>query len=54
LPAERGGAVPAVALTALAGEVERRRAIKAGFQVFVAKPIEPAKFPAEIASLARR
>jgi signal transduction histidine kinase len=53
LSPERGGAVPAVALTALAGEAERRRAIGAGFQRFVTKPIEPAKFPAELASLAR-
>ncbi len=54
LPRERGGAVPALALTALAKESERERAIRAGFQVFATKPIEPARFPAEIADLASR
>ena len=33
--------LPAIALTAYAGEADRRRALEAGFQVHLAKPIEP-------------
>jgi two-component system CheB/CheR fusion protein len=40
LGAERGGDVPALALTALAGEADRRRALGEGFQMYIAKPIE--------------
>ena len=36
----RGGEVPALALTALAGEEDRRRALEAGFQMHVAKPVD--------------
>ena len=39
LPPERGGAIPAVALTAYAGEEDRNRVLEAGFQVHVPKPI---------------
>jgi PAS domain S-box-containing protein len=41
LPAAGGGSIPAIALTALAGSEDRRRALDAGFQVHLAKPIEP-------------
>ncbi|HZG50601.1 MAG TPA: ATP-binding protein, partial [Pyrinomonadaceae bacterium] len=50
-PAE-GGRVPAVALTAYAQEDDRMRALLAGFQVHVAKPINPAEFIAVIVGLA--
>jgi PAS domain S-box-containing protein len=33
--------IPAIALTAYAGEVNRRQALSAGFQLHLAKPIEP-------------
>ena len=36
----RGGATPALALTALASEDDRLRAISAGFQMHVAKPVD--------------
>lgn len=36
----RGGATPALALTALAGDGDRRRALAAGFQMHLAKPID--------------
>jgi CheY-like chemotaxis protein len=42
LPAERGGDVPAAAVTAYARPEDRLRAIDAGFQRHVAKPIQPA------------
>jgi PAS domain S-box-containing protein len=41
LPPEQGGTIPAIALTAYAGENDYRQAISAGFQRHLAKPIEP-------------
>jgi signal transduction histidine kinase len=41
LPPDQGGSVPAIALTAYAGEFNRQQAIKAGFQRHLAKPINP-------------
>ncbi len=41
LPLEQGGQVPAIALTAYAGEMDRQQAIAAGFQRHIAKPIDP-------------
>jgi CheY-like chemotaxis protein len=43
LGAERGGAVPAVALTAYAAESDRAQALAAGFQLHIAKPVDPAE-----------
>jgi signal transduction histidine kinase/CheY-like chemotaxis protein len=37
---EQGGLVPAMALTAVTGREERERAIAAGFQLYVAKPLD--------------
>jgi PAS domain S-box-containing protein len=47
-----GGRVPAVALTAYAREEDRMRALRAGYQVHIAKPVNPAEFVAVVASLA--
>ena len=41
LGAERGGLTPAVALTAYAGEADRARALRSGFQAHLPKPVEP-------------
>ena len=41
LSAEKGGTTPAVALTAFARSEDRTRALMAGYQVHLAKPIEP-------------
>ncbi|MEH2166914.1 MAG: ATP-binding protein [Nostoc sp.] len=38
---EQGGQIPAIALTAYAGELDRQQAIAAGFQCHVPKPIDP-------------
>ena len=54
LPAERGGQVPAVALTAYAGAQDRLKALRAGFQIHVAKPVQPAELAAVIASLSKK
>ncbi|HEY9895513.1 MAG TPA: response regulator [Candidatus Sericytochromatia bacterium] len=37
----QGGQIPAIALTAYAGEVDQQQAIAAGFQQHLTKPIEP-------------
>jgi signal transduction histidine kinase/ActR/RegA family two-component response regulator len=52
-PAE-GGDVPALALTAFARSEDRRRAILSGFQMHIAKPVEPAELLAMVANLAKR
>ena len=49
-PAE-GGHIPAIALTAYAGVTDRRRALLAGFQTHLAKPVEPDDLIAVILSL---
>jgi CheY-like chemotaxis protein len=51
LEPDRGGRVPAVALTAYAAAADRRRALLAGFQTHLAKPVEPDELLAVIASL---
>jgi PAS domain S-box-containing protein len=53
-PRERGGAVPAAALTAAAGRDTAERALAAGFEAHVAKPFEPADLARVVARLARR
>jgi CheY-like chemotaxis protein len=54
LPAERGGRVPAIALTALAGAETSVRALIEGFDTHVAKPVEPLELVAAVARLAGR
>ena len=41
LDQSQGGEVPAIALTAYAGELDQKQALKAGFQVHLPKPVEP-------------
>jgi CheY-like chemotaxis protein len=47
-------AVPAAALTAYARSDDRMKALKAGFQIHLAKPIDPAELVTTIAALAKR
>jgi PAS domain S-box-containing protein len=51
LPAEEGGAVPAAALTAYAGAQDRLRALQAGYQHHVAKPVSPADVTLAVVTL---
>ncbi|WP_428940319.1 ATP-binding response regulator [Fontivita pretiosa] len=51
LPQAEGGGTPAVALTAFARSEDRRRALLAGYQMHVPKPVEPAELLAVIASV---
>ncbi|NMG06318.1 PAS domain S-box protein [Brasilonema sp. UFV-L1] len=41
MPPEQGGATPAIALTAYAGEMNQQEAIAAGFQLHIPKPVDP-------------
>jgi DNA-binding response OmpR family regulator len=54
LDVEQGGQVPAVALTAHARLEDRVRALSAGFQSHIAKPVNADELVAVIRSLARR
>jgi CheY-like chemotaxis protein len=54
LPSERGGRVPAAALTAYARTEDRVAALTAGFQLHLAKPVAGPELAAVVASLARR
>ena len=54
LPPLEGRRLPAIALTAFARSVDRTRAIMAGYQMHMAKPIEPQELVATVASFAGR
>jgi CheY-like chemotaxis protein len=51
LKPEEGGKTPAAALTAFARAEDRTRALRAGYQTHVAKPVEPTELTAVVASL---
>jgi CheY-like chemotaxis protein len=54
MKSDEGANVPAVALTAYARSEDRMRSVLAGFQMHLAKPVEPAELITMIASLAGR
>ncbi len=54
LEPDGGGHIPAVALTAYARAEDRLRALSAGYNIHLPKPVEPAELMAVIASLTRR
>ncbi|MEH2042663.1 PAS domain-containing protein [Nostoc sp.] len=51
MPKEEGGEIPAIALTAYAGESDRDRVLAAGFQKHIAKPVQPTELLTSIADL---
>lgn len=53
-PADEAAAIPALALTAYARLEDRDRALRAGFQLHMSKPVEPRDFVDAVARLARR
>jgi CheY-like chemotaxis protein len=53
LPPERGGATPALALTAYVRAEEQARVLAAGFQHYVPKPVAPDELRALVARIAR-
>lgn len=52
LPRDRGGTVPAAALTAYARSQDRVKAMQAGFQSHIVKPVEPIELLTVVATLA--
>jgi signal transduction histidine kinase/CheY-like chemotaxis protein len=54
LPPERGGRIPAVALTAYASTQDRLRVLRSGYQMHVAKPVELTELTAIVSSVAGR
>ncbi|MEW6490990.1 MAG: PAS domain S-box protein [Cyanobacteriota bacterium] len=51
MPPEQGGQIPAIALTAYAGETDYKQALAAGFQKHISKPVESDELVAAIAKL---
>ncbi len=54
LPKEQGGQTPALALTAYARTEDRLRALSAGYQVHLSKPVDRTELAAVVARLAER
>jgi CheY-like chemotaxis protein len=52
--AQRGGRIPAVALTAYAAPEDRRRALAAGYELHVPKPVTPEELVTAVANLSGR
>jgi PAS domain S-box-containing protein len=51
LEPEQGGTIPAIALTAYAGEIDHQQAIAVGFQQHISKPVDPEELVKAIGSL---
>jgi PAS domain S-box-containing protein len=54
LSPEKGGQIPAIALTAFVRTQDRLKVLSAGYQMHVPKPVEPIELATVVASLARR
>ncbi len=54
LPPEECGEIPAIALTAFAGTQDHQSALSSGFQMHIAKPIEPVELARVVARLLGR
>jgi PAS domain S-box-containing protein len=52
-PPERGGKVPAIAVSAYGGPADRTRALEAGYQTYIAKPLDPVDVIAAVSVLVR-
>ncbi|MEA5623597.1 ATP-binding protein [Nostoc sp. UHCC 0251] len=53
MPADLGGQIPAIALSAYAAETTQKQVFTAGFQLHIAKPADPSKLVAAIAALVK-
>ena len=51
LPAEQGGAIPAIALTAYTHARYRMKALNYGYQIYLTKPFEPSRLAAALTLL---
>ena len=54
LDSEKGGRVPAAALTASSKVEDRTQVLLAGYQIYISKPIEPAELATVVGALAGR
>ena len=54
LKARQGGKIPAAAVSAFARPEDRTKALRAGYQMHLAKPVDPTELTAVVASLATR
>lgn len=54
LPPTKGGLVPTMAVSAYATDSHRRSAVKAGFQKYLEKPVDPSRLIRDVARLADR
>ncbi len=53
-PAQEGGSVPAIALTAFVHELDRQRALESGYQAHVPKPVEASELLRVVAEVLRQ
>ncbi len=53
LPPQSGGKIPAIALTAYAGEANQQQALSVGFQWHLSKPVDPDRLVAAIVELGK-
>ena len=53
LPPKQGGQIPAIALTAYAGKLDKEQAILAGFQAHLPKPVDIAQLVEVIAKIVK-
>jgi signal transduction histidine kinase/ActR/RegA family two-component response regulator len=53
-PVQNGGRIPAAAVTAFAGAEDRKRALLAGFQTHITKPVDASELAIVVANLAGR
>jgi PAS domain S-box-containing protein len=51
---QQGGSIPAIALTAYAGEINQQQALAAGFQMHISKPVDPDVLVKAIVNLIQR
>jgi two-component system CheB/CheR fusion protein len=54
LPADAGGRLPSLAVSAYATEEHRKKVMRTGFQTYLEKPVAPAELVTEVARLAGR
>ena len=54
LPADQGGTIPAIALTAFSRTQDRLKVLSTGYQMHVPKPLEPLELAIVVASLTNR
>jgi CheY-like chemotaxis protein len=54
LPADAGGLLPSIAVSAYATQEHRKKVLQSGFQKHLEKPVAPAELVTEVAHLAKR